>query len=170
MRVVRFYKSCPSSFSSSSSSSSLCPPRPPPLCPPFCHYLRQLDVVMGSARPQQGALDRSGQCQTSTGSSSAVGSAPDLNLNRELQIAVGSAGPHPGLLLPLLLLLRVLLLYAVLFAIIFASCMLQRAAPGLNRELQTAVGSAGPHPGNSRAEWAVPGLSCQKKKFKKYIK
>ena len=108
VRVVRFYVSCPSSSSSSSSSSSPSPPRPP-LCRHLRHHLRQLYVAMGSARPQQGAPECSGQRRTSTGSS-----------------------------------------------------RLQWAAPDLNRELQIAVGSAGPHPGGSRAEWAAPDLSCQK--------
>ena len=77
-----------------------------------------------------------------------------------------------------------------IFAVVFASCMLQWAALDLNCKLQIALGSAGPqrgapdcsgqrrtstgelpsgvgsdgpHPGASRAEWAAPDLSCQKK-------
>ena len=55
-----------------------------------------------------------------------------------------------------------------------ARCRSQSARPDLNRELSgqrrtspgelpSGVGSAGPHPGSSRAEWAAPDLSCQKR-------
>ena len=86
------------------------------------------------------------------------------------------------LLLPFLVFFRVLLLFAVIFAIIFASYILQWAAPDFIRELQIAMGSAGPqqgipdhrasprglwsglgnagpHPGGSGAEWAAPDLT-----------
>ena len=66
VRVVRFYKSCPSSPSSSSC------PRPPPLCRHLCHHLRQLYVA---------------RCRSQW-------AAPDLR--GELPSGVGSAGPHPG--------------------------------------------------------------------------
>ena len=102
--------------------------------------------------------------------------APDLNM--ELQIAVGSAGPQqraPDC--------------SGQRRTSTASSRLQWAAPDLNSELQIAVGSAGPqprapdcsgqrrtspgelpsglgnagpHPGSSRADWAAPDLSCQK--------
>ena len=98
VRVVRFYVSCPRPPSSSPSSSSPSPClRPTSLCRHFVHLLRQLyvarcrwqwaapdlnrEVDMGSTGPQQGGSDASGQRRTSTG---------------ELQIAVGSAGHHPG--------------------------------------------------------------------------
>ena len=60
-----------------------------------------------------------------------------------------------------------LLVFADIFAVLFAKChqmstwtsRLQWAAPDLNRELQIAVGSAGPQPGSSGADWATPGLT-----------
>ena len=56
---------------------------------------------------------------------------------------------------------------ADILAVLFARCRqmstwtsrLQWAAPGLNRELQIAVGSAGPQPGSSGADWATPDLT-----------
>ena len=66
------------------------------------------------------------------------------------------------------LLLRVVLLFAVIFAVIFASCMLQWAAPALNRKLQSAgpqrgapdcSGQRRASTGSSRAEWAAPDLN-----------
>ena len=87
VRVVRFYKSCPSpsspsspsSSSSPSSPSSPSPPRPPPLCRHLRHHLRQQYVAMRSARSQLQAADRSGQRRTSTGSSRLQWAAPGLN-------------------------------------------------------------------------------------------
>ena len=99
--------------------------------------------------------------------------------------------PSPSPLLPSLRLF--LLVFADILAVLFARCRqmstwtsrLQWAAPDLNRELQIAVGSAGPqpgrrrtspagpHPGTSRAEWAAPDLSCQKicqKMCQKYVR
>ena len=74
--------------------------------------------------------------QTSTWTSRLRWAAPDLN--SELQIAVGSAGPQQRA----------------------PDCSGQRrTSPG---ELPSGLGSAGPHPGSSRADWAVPGLSGQK--------
>ena len=56
---------------------------------------------------------------------------------------------------------------ADILAVLFARCRqmstwtsrVQWAAPDLNRELQIAVGSAGPQPGSSGADWATPDLN-----------
>ena len=37
-------------------------------------------------------------------------------------------------------------------------------------ELASGVGSAGPHPGSSRAEWAAPDLTSQKKEVRRYVR
>ena len=75
VRVVRFYQSCS-------------PPPPPPPLPPPPPY-----------PPPPRSPDPSGHSRTSTASSTASSRSqwalPDLN--RELQIAVGTAGPQPRL-------------------------------------------------------------------------
>ena len=83
----------------------------------------------------QGA-DRSGQLRTSTRRVRLQWAAPDLK--PALQIAVGSAGPQLGAW----------------------DCSGQRRTSP--RGLPSGVGSAGPHPGISRAEWAAPDLTSQK--------
>ena len=90
------------------------------------------------------SADRTGQRQTSIGSSRLQWVAPDFN--RELQIAMGSAGPHPGA----------------------PDCSGQRRASPT--ELPSGVGSAGPHPESSRAEWAAPDLPSQKKDARIYVR
>ena len=70
VRVVRFYQSCS--------------PPPPPLPPPPPHR-----------PPPPRSPDPSGHSRTSTASSRSQWALPDLN--RELQIAVGTAGPQPRL-------------------------------------------------------------------------
>ena len=77
-----------------------------------------------------------GQRQISTWSSRLQWAAPDLN--SELQIAVGSAGPQQRA----------------------PDCSGQRRTSSAG--LRSGLGNAGPHPGSSRAEWAAPDLSCQK--------
>ena len=72
VRVVRFYQSCSP------------PPPPPPLPPPPPH-----------PPPPPRSPDPSGHSRTSTASSRSQWALPDLN--RELQIAVGTAGPQPRL-------------------------------------------------------------------------
>ena len=67
VRVVRFYQSCS--------------PPPPPLPPPPPH-----------PPPPPRSPDPSGHSRTSTASSRSQWALPDLN--RELQIAVGTAGPQ----------------------------------------------------------------------------
>ena len=47
---------------------------------------------MGTAGPQPRLPDRSGHCRTSTATSRSQWALPDLN--RELQIPVGTAGPQ----------------------------------------------------------------------------
>ena len=67
-------------------------------------------------------------------------------------------------LLPLPLVRLLLLVLADIFAVLFARCRqmstwtsrVQWVAPDLNKELQIAVGSAGPQPGSSGADWATP--------------
>ena len=83
----------------------------------------------------QGA-DCSRQRRASTGRFRSQWAAPGLN--RELQIAECSAGPQPGA----------------------PDCSGQRRASC--RGLPSGVGSAGPHPGSSPMEWAVPDLTSQK--------
>ena len=104
VRVVGFYVSCPpssSSFPSSPSPSSPSSPCPRPTS--LCHLLRQLyvarcrsqwaapdlikegQIAVGSAGPQQGGSDRSGRCRTSTGSSRAEWAAPDLTSQQVYQ-------------------------------------------------------------------------------------
>ena len=94
--------------------------------------------------------------------SSSSSSSPDVNM--DLQIAVGSAGPQqraPDC--------------SGQRRTSTAGSRFQRAAPDLNRGalertgqrtstggLWSGLGNAGPHPGTSRAEWAAPDLSCQK--------
>ena len=59
------------------------------------------------------------------------------------------------------------LVFADILAVLFARCRqmstwtsrVQWAAPDLNSELQIAVGSAGPQPGSSGADWATPDLT-----------
>ena len=68
VRVVRFYQSCSP------------PPPPPPPSPP---------------RPPPRSPDPSGHCRTSTSSSRSQWALPDLN--RDFQVAVGTAGPQPRL-------------------------------------------------------------------------
>ena len=70
VRVVRFYQSC---------SPPPPPPHPPPPSPP----------------PPPRSPDPSGHCRTSTATSRSQWALPDLN--REFQIAVGTAGPQPRL-------------------------------------------------------------------------
>ena len=75
--------------------------------------------------------------------------------------------PSPSPPSPLLSSLRLfLLVFADILANHFARCRmstwtsrLQWAAPVLNRELQVAVGSAGPQPGSCGADWATPDLT-----------
>ena len=74
VRVVRFYQSC----------SPPPPPPPPPLPPPPPH-----------PPPPPRSPDPSGHSRTSTASSRSHWAL--LDLNRELQIAVGTAGPQPRL-------------------------------------------------------------------------
>ena len=85
--------------------------------------------------------------QMSTWTSRLQWAAPDLN--SELQIAVGSAGPQQRA----------------------PDCSAQRRTS--TGELWSGLGHAGPHPGTSRAEWAAPDLSCQKicqKMCQKYVR
>ena len=51
-------------------------------------------MAVGSAGPQLGSRDLSGQRRASTGRSRAEWAAPDLN--RDLASGVGSAGPRVG--------------------------------------------------------------------------
>eukprot|EP00435_Cladocopium_sp_Y103_P040781 s569_g11.t1 len=98
VRVVRFYHSSPSAFSSSFSFSSSSP------APDLSGHCRtstasarsqwalpdlncECQISVGTAGPQ---LHRSGHCRTSTASARWQWALPDLN--RELQIAVGTAG------------------------------------------------------------------------------
>ena len=68
------------------------------------------------------------------------------NLNRELQIAVGNAGPQPGA----------------------PDCSGQnRISTG---EFPSGMGSAGPHPGNAQIKEPVPDFIGQKKNQKKVSK
>ena len=105
---------------------------------------RELQIPVGTAGPQPQAPDRSGHCRTSTASSRSQWALPDLN--RELQIGVGTAGPQPRAPDP-----------SGHCRTSTASCRSQRrtstatsrsqwALPDLNRELQIAVGTAGPQP------------------------
>ena len=71
VRVVRFYQSC---------SPPPSPPHPPP--PP-------------RPPPPPPSPDPSGHCRTSTATSRSQWALPDLN--RDFQIAVGTAGPQPRL-------------------------------------------------------------------------
>ena len=79
VRVVRFYQSCS-------------PPPPPPLPPPPPH-----------PPPPPRSPDPSGHSRTSTASSRSQWALPDLNrelqiaVNRDFQVAVGTAGPQPRL-------------------------------------------------------------------------
>ena len=61
-----------------------------------------------------------------------------LDVNMDLQSAVGSAGPQQRA----------------------PDCSGQRRTS--TGQLWSGLGNAGPHPGSSRAEWAAPDLSCQK--------
>ena len=70
VRVVRFYQSC----------SPPPPPHPPPPSP---------------LPPPPRGPDPSGHCRTSTASSRSQWALPDLN--RDFQVAVGTAGPQPRL-------------------------------------------------------------------------
>ena len=106
VRVVRFYQSCSP------------PPPPPPPSPP---------------RPPPRSPDPSGHSRTSTASSRSQWALPDLN--RELQIAVGTAGPQPRVADR-----------SGHCRTSTASSRSQWALPDLNRELQIPVGTAGPQP------------------------
>ena len=103
VRVVRFYVSCPPSSPSSSPLllrvvllflPSFSPSSSPAVC---C----KVQIAVGSARPQQGARDCSGQRRTSTGSSRLQRGAPERSGQRwassgEIRSGVGSAGLCPG--------------------------------------------------------------------------
>ena len=111
-----------------------CSPPPPPPPPPR-------------------SPDPSGHSRTPTASCRSQGALPDLN--RELQIPVGTAGPQPRL--P-------------------DRIRSQCALPDLNRDFQIAVGTAGPQPrlpdrsghcrtstATSRSQWALPDLNGKKR-------
>ena len=89
------------------------PPHPPPPRPP----------------PPPRSPDFSRHCRTSTAS------ARSQDLNRELQIPVGTAGPQPRL--PG---------YTTHCRTSTATSRSQWALPDLNRDFQIAVGTAGPQP------------------------
>ena len=156
VRVVRFYQSC---------SPPPPPPHPPPPSPP--PPPRSPDpsghsrTSTASARSQW-AL----HCRTSTASSGSQWALPDLN--RDFQVAVGTAGHQPRL--PTTADLN--------------RSRSQWALPDLNRELQIPVGTAGPQPrllpvgtagpqprlpdrsghcrtstATSRSQWALPDLN-----------
>ena len=119
------------------------PPPPPPPHPP----------------PPPRSPDPSGHSRTSTASSRSQWALPDLN--RELQIAVGTAGPQPRLPGR-----------SGHCRTSTASSRSQWAQPDLHRELQIPVGTAGPQPrvadrsghcrtstATSRSQWALPNLN-----------
>ena len=106
VRVVRFYQSC----------------SPPPLPPPPPH-----------PPPPPRSPDPSGHSRTPTASSRSQWALPDLN--RELQIPVGTAGPQPRLPGR-----------SGHCRTSTATSRSQWALPDLNRDFQIAVGTAGPQP------------------------
>ena len=75
--------------------------------------------------------DRSGHCRTSTATSRSQWALPDLN--REIQIPVGTAGPQPRAPDP-----------SGHCRTSIATSRSQWALPDLNRDFQIAVGTAGP--------------------------
>ena len=107
VRVVRFYQSCS-------------PPPPPPHPPP-------------PRPPPPRSPDPSGHCRTSTASCRSQWALPDLN--RDFQVAVGTAGPQPRL--PGC---------SGHCRTSTASSRSQWALPDLNHDFQIAVGTAGPQP------------------------
>ena len=125
MRVVRFYQSCS-------------PPPPPPHPPP-------------PRLPPPRSPDPSGHSRTSTASSRSQWAQPDLN--RELQIAVGTAGPQPRAPDPSGHCRTSTASSRSLWALpdtsghcrtSTATSRSQWALPDLNRDFQIAVGTAGP--------------------------
>ena len=106
VRVVRFYQSCSP------------PPSPPPPSP---------------LRPPPRSPDPSGHSRTSTANSRSQWALPDLN--RDFQIAVGTAGPQPRLPDR-----------SGHCRTSTATSRSQWALPDLNRDFQIAVGTAGPQP------------------------
>ena len=135
VRVVRFYQSC----------SPPPPPHPPSPSPP--------------PPPPPRSPDPSGHCRTSTASSRSQWALPDLN--RELQIPVGTAGPQPRLPGR-----------SGHCRTSTATSRSQWALPDLNRDFQIALGTAGPQPrlpgrsghcrtstATSRSQWALPDLN-----------
>ena len=134
VRLVRFYQSC---------SPPPPPPPPPPPHPP----------------PPPRSPGPSVHCRTSTATSRSQWALPDLN--RDFQVAVGTAGPQPRLPGR-----------SGHCQTSTASSRSQWALPDLNRELQIAVGTAGPQPrlpdrsghcrtstATSRSQWALPDLN-----------
>ena len=89
VRVVRFYQSC--------SPPPPPHPPPPPRSPDPSGHSRTSTASSRSQwalpGPQPRVADRSGHCRTSTATSRSQWALPDLN--RELQIPVGTAGPQP---------------------------------------------------------------------------
>ena len=82
--------------------------------------------------PPPRSPDPSGHCRTSTASCRSQWALPDPDLNRELQIPVGTAGPQPRAPDP-----------SGHCRTSTATSRSQWALPGLNRNFQIAVGTAG---------------------------
>jgi len=120
VRISRFYQRCVQSSSSSFSFSSTASSRQQWALP---------DLSRFQCQPR--APDLSGHCRTST--ATYISQRALLDLNRELQISVGTAGPQlraPDL--------------SGHCRTSTASLISQRALLDLNRELQISVGTAGP--------------------------
>ena len=84
LRVVRFYQSC------SPPPPPPLPPHPPP--PPRSPDPSGHSRTSTASSRSQWVADRSGHCRTSTATSRSQWALPDLN--RDFQIAVGTAGPQ----------------------------------------------------------------------------
>ena len=115
VRVVRFYQSC---------SPPPPPPHPPPPHPP---------PPRPPPPPPPRSLDPSGHSRASTASARSQWALPDLN--RDFQIAAGTAGPQPRLPDR-----------SGHCRTSTATSRSQWALPDLNHDFQIAVGTAGPQP------------------------
>ena len=106
--------------------------------------LLAVQIPMVTAGPPLRASDPSGHCRTSTASCRSQWALPDLN--RDFQVAVGTAGPQPRAQIPVGTAgpqPRVPDTSGYCRTLIAIS-RLQWALPDLNREFQIAVGTARP--------------------------